>query len=63
MVWTHVRDNPKPQGDHYNTLVTAGLTVKTSLPTSLRNFWQYTQKHLTAPIGKSLDGANLPPLH
>ena len=63
MVWTHVRDNPKPQGDHYNTLVTAGLTVKTSLPTPLRGFWRYTQRHGPAPIGRSLDGTNLPPLH
>ena len=63
MVWTHVRDNPQPQGDHYNTLVTAGLTVQTSLPTTLRNFWLYTQKHILAPIGKSLDGTTLPPLH
>jgi len=63
MVWTHVRDNPKPQADHYNTLVTAGLTVKTSLPTPLRNFWRYTQTHGPAPIGRSLDGTNLPALH
>jgi serine/threonine protein kinase len=63
MVWTHMRANPKPQGDHYDTLVTAGLTVKTSLPTPLRDFWRYTQTHGPAPIGRSLDGGNLPVLH
>jgi serine/threonine protein kinase len=63
MVWTHMRSNPQPQGDHYDTLVTAGLTVKTSLPTPLRDFWRYTQTHGPAPIGRSLDGGNLPALH
>jgi hypothetical protein len=63
MVWTHMRNNPTPQSDHYDTLVTAGLTVKTSLPTPLRNFWRYTQTHGPAPIGRSLDGGNLPALH
>ena len=65
MVWTHMRDNPTPQPDHYNTLVAASSTNTgpgESLPTDLRGFWQFLQKHAAAPIGKSLTGQNLPPL-
>lgn len=65
MVWTHMRDNPTSQPDHYNTLVAASSTNTgpgESLPTDLRGFWQFLQKRAAAPIGKSLTGQNLPPL-
>jgi serine/threonine protein kinase len=62
MVWTHQRTNPTPQADHYDTLVAAGLTVPTQLPTELRRFWRYNQKVIAAPIGKSITGQPLPPL-
>ena len=65
MVWTHLRDNPTPQPDHYNTLVAASSTNTgpgESLPTDLRSFWQYLRKRAAAPIGKSLTGQNLLPL-
>jgi serine/threonine protein kinase len=65
MVWTHMRNNGEPQPDHYDTLVVAASTNTgpgESLPSDLRNFWQFTRKALLAPIGKSITGQNLPPL-
>jgi hypothetical protein len=43
MVWTHMSNNGTPQADHYDTLVTAGLTNKTTLPIPLRQFWRYNR--------------------
>jgi serine/threonine protein kinase len=65
MVWIHLRNNGTQQPDHYDTLVAAASTNTgpgESLPSDLRNFWQFNRKTVLAPIGKSLTGQNLPPL-
>lgn len=60
MVWTHQRHNPSEQLNHYDTLVVATTSNVGTLPTDLKNFWRFTGKQLRTPIGKSLDGSNLP---
>jgi hypothetical protein len=64
MVWTHMSKNSSgpPQSDHYDTLVVVTSSRVSTLPSDLRDFWHVYIPTLLTPIGKSLNGSQLPPL-